>query len=139
MLLMSVESQIASMNALVTQGLAYIDENYSAIILLPSTRAQGESKVVTHWYGITEVYMNSDEAQDLIDSLAAVGDGATIGGLLGFLPGNLGSVLGRIVGIFSVSTLIYRWQVEQAAASGTGIIMYIQTVESTQSIYFTSQ
>lgn len=46
----SVESQIASMNALITQGLAYIDENYSAIILLPSTRAQGESKIVTHWY-----------------------------------------------------------------------------------------
>lgn len=135
----SVESQIASMNALITQGLAYIDENYSAIILLPSTRAQGESKVVTHWYGITEVYMISDKAQDLIDSLSAVGDGATTGGLLGFLPGNLGSVLGGIAGIFGVGTLIYRWQVEQATVSATGIIMYIQTVESTQSIYFTSQ
>ena len=129
----SVESQIASMNALITQGLAYIDENYSAIILLPSTRAQGESKVVT------QVYMISDKAQDLIDSLSAVGDGATTGGLLGFLPGNLGSVLGGIAGIFGVGTLIYRWQVEQATVSATGIIMYIQTVESTQSIYFTSQ
>ncbi|MCR1839253.1 hypothetical protein [Murimonas intestini] len=83
--------------------------------------------------------MISDKAQDLIDSLSAVGDGATTGGLLGFLPGNLGSVLGGIAGIFGVGTLIYRWQVEQATVSGTGIIMYIQTVESTQSIYFTSQ
>lgn len=65
----AVEAQISSMNNLVLQGIAYIDENYSAIILLPSTRARGESKVVTHWYGLTEVYMNSDEAQDLIDGL----------------------------------------------------------------------
>lgn len=136
-----VETQILSMNNLVIQGTAYIDENYSAIILLPSTRARGESKVVTHWYGLTEVYMNSDEAQDLIDSLSAVGDGATIGGLLGFLPGNIGSVLGGIAGILGVGTLIYRWQVEEAAAPGRGIIMYIQTNfgTSTQSIWFTSQ
>lgn len=136
-----VETQIASMNNLVIQGTAYIDENYSAIILLPSTRARGESKVVTHWYGLTQVYMNSDEAQDLIDSLSAVGDGATIGSLLGFLPGNIGSVLGGIAGILGVGTLIYRWQVEQAAAPGRGIIMNIQTNfgTSTQSIWFTSQ
>ncbi|GEM_PF-599300 len=137
----AVEAQISSMNSLVIQGTAYIDENYSAIILLPSTRARGESKVVTHWYGLTEVYMNSDEAQDLIDGLSAAGDGATIGGLLGFLPGNLGSVLGGIAGILGVGTLIYRWQVEQAAAPGRGIIMYIQTDfgTTTQSIWFTSQ
>ena len=75
----------------------------------------------------------------LILTLIAVGDGATTGGLLGFLPGNLGSVPGGIADIFGVGTLIYRWQVEQTAASGTGIIMYIQTVETTQSICFTSQ
>lgn len=136
-----VETQILNMNNLVIQGTAYIDENYSAIILLPSTRARGESKVVTHWYGLTEVYMNSDEAQDLIAALSTVGDGATIGSLLGFLPGNIGSVLGGIAGIFGVSILIYRWQVEQAAEPGRGIIMHIQTDfgTSTQSIWFTSQ
>ncbi len=136
-----VEAQILSMNNLVIQGIAYIDEHYSAIVILPSTRARGVSKVVTHWYGLTEVYMNSDEAQDLINSLSAVGDGATIGGLLGFLPGNIGSVLGGISGILGVGTLIYRWQVEQAAAPGRGIIMYIQTNfgTTTQSIWFTSQ
>lgn len=140
-IVMAVDAHISSMNDLVIQGTAYIDENYAAIILLPGTRVQGESKIVTYWYGLTQVYMNSDEAQELINNLSAVGDSATIGGFLGFLPGKFGDALGGVANIVGAGTMIYRWQVEQAAASNRGIIMNIQTPigSNVQSIWFTSQ
>lgn len=149
----AIKQHISNMNLLVELGYAYIDQSFSAVIQLPATNkkhsgiplfrssARGESKVVTHWYGLTEIYMNSDEAQDLINALSAAGDGSTVASLLSFLPGGLGTILGSISTISGVQITLYRWQIEQAAAPGRGIIMNVQYNFTTndQSIWFVSQ
>lgn len=137
----AVATHIANMNQLVINGNAYIDDTFTATVYFVSPRAKGESKVVTHWYGLTEIYMNSDEADELISNLSTVGDVTTIGGALSFLPNALLSGIGNLAAIVGIGTLIYRWQVEAAAEPGTGIIMHIQTnfVDGSQTIWFTAQ
>ncbi len=137
----TVSTQIDGMNQLVVNGNASIDDTFTATVYFMGTRAKGQSKVVTHWYGLTEVYMNSDEAAELIAGLSTVGDATTITGLVGLLPGPIASAIGGISGILGFGTMIYRWQVEAAAKPGNGIIMNIQTnfTDGTQSIWFTSQ
>lgn len=137
----AVRSQIDYMNHMVLTQDAYIDDTFTLTVYFPSTRARGESKVVTHWYGLTEVYLNSTEAEELIDSFSAVGDATSISGLVGMLPGPIASAIGNISGILSFSTMIYRKQIEAAAEPGNGIIMYVQNnfEYGTQSIWFTSQ
>lgn len=135
-----VATYIAGMNELVMNGVAYIDESMSAVVYLRGTRAVGESKVVYHWYGLTEIYMNSDEADDLI---------ANLNSTTNVTNGNLATIFGAIIGGWvsyaltgmTIGLTIYRWQVEQAASYGTGIIMYIQydLVTSMQSIWFGPQ
>jgi len=131
----AVKSNISSMNALVVSGKVYIDASFNAHEL-PLTRA-GVSKVVTTWYGLTQIYMTSSEANQLIKNLSKIGDATTIAGAIGFIPG--ASIIGSMATVMGIGTLFYRWQVEQAAASGRGIIMNIYTYNGNQSIWFTSQ
>ena len=137
----AIATHIGNMNQLVINGDAYIDETFTATAYFVSPRAKGESKVVTYWYGLTQVYMNSDEADELIANLSTIGDVTTIAGLVGLLPYALANVIGGIAGILGFGTMIYRWQVEAAAETGNGIIMNIQTnlVDGSQTIWFTSQ
>lgn len=120
-----VQNQINYMNTLVLQKVTSIDSTYSATIYLPSPRYRGISKVVAHWWG-TEVYMNSTQAQQLINNLSRIGDVTTMTGLIGLLPGGIASVVGGISGLVGAGTLVSRWQVEQAAKAGRGIVMVIQ-------------
>lgn len=137
----AVSAHIDHMNQLVLTDNAYIDNTFTLTIYFMSPRAKGESKVVTHWYGLTEIYMNSDEAEELIDNLESAGSVYDLAGFVSYLPGNIASAIGGISGIFSFGTTLYLWQVEAAAQAGTGIIMHIQTnyTDGTQSIWFTAQ
>ena len=137
----AVATHIANMNQLVINGNAYIDDTFTATVYFVSPRAKGESKVVTHWYGLTEIYMNSDEADELISNLSTIGDVATVGGVFSFFSNAILGAIGNVAGIIGIGTLIYRWQVEAAAEPGTGIIMHIQTnfVDGSQTIWFTAQ
>src|SRR5699024_6039875 len=47
-IVMAVEKNIANMNKLALEGLAQIDNSFTATIYFPSTRANGESKIITH-------------------------------------------------------------------------------------------
>ena len=137
----AVVAHINSMNQLVINGNAYIDDTFTATVYFSSPRAKGESKVVTHWYGLTEIYMNSDEADELISNLSTIGDVATVGGVFSFFSNAILGAIGNVAGIIGIGTLIYRWQVEAAAEPGTGIIMHIQTnfVDGSQTIWFSAQ
>lgn len=135
-----VQDQIDFMNNLVVNNGAYIDDNFNAIIYVPSTRARGETKVVTTWYGLTQIYMNSDDTQSFIKGLQAAGGASTIAGIVGFIPGSIATLLGKANWIFGVGVLMYTWQAEQAAASGRGIIMNVYRDPSDiESIWFESQ
>lgn len=136
-----IAKNIDSMNQLAMNGDAYIDETFTATIYFKSPRANGQSKVVTHWYGLTEVYLNSDEANQFIAELSAAGDTATIVGMIGMLPAHIASKVSQVSGIFGFTAMLYRKQVEEAAKPGRGIIMYIQNNPDygTQSVWFASQ
>lgn len=124
---MAVKNNITNMNALVTQGIAYIDENYAAVILLPSTRARGESKIVSYWYGLIEIYMNSDETDALIEGLSNIGSTTSWSTMLGYLPGHLVNALSNLGGMMSLSATVSVSLIEKAAAGGNGIIMRVHT------------
>lgn len=126
-IVMAVNNHISDMNDWVTQGIAYIDENYAAVILFPSTRARGESKVVSYWYGLIEVYMNSDETQALINGLSNMSDTLSWTAFLSLIPNHLAGAISGIGGLTALSASVTRSQVERAAAGGNGIIMRIHT------------
>ncbi len=138
-----VQSQINSMNNLVLERKAYINNSFEAVTNLSRGRAavRGQSKIVRHWYGLTEVYMNSIETQALIDNFGRVSATSTMAGLLSLIPGKLFSNLGVIDTLYSVSVQGYSWQIQQAAKSGRGIIMNIQinTETNMPMVWFVSQ
>ena len=103
--------------------------------------AVGESKVVTHWYGLTEIYMNSDETQQLLDNLNSISDYVTVAGFIGLVPSKFQPYISGALYYTSLGLLIYKNQIQIAASSGTGIIMYIQTnlTDGSQIIYFGPQ
>ena len=135
-----VSNNIKKMNYLLTEMDGYLTPDFSLVIPISGTRAVGESKIVTTWYGLTQVYMNSDEAQDLIDELNAVGDIIAISGFLALLPSPYSTLVGFYLYGTSMGILIYRNQVISAASAGTGIIMNIMDIDGeNQTVWFTAQ
>ncbi len=140
-----VDSNIRMMNAIFSSRnlySIYIDQNFNLVIVLPCLRANGESKIVSTWYGVTQIYLNSDEAAALYDNVSAFGSGVTIGGALGFLPQPYGTFLGILLYGMGVGTVIYGWQIKQAIDAGDGSIImniYIDPVTSVESVWFTAQ
>lgn len=125
----TVFHQIGVMNDLLDNNAsATLSDDYTVTVLYPTPRARGVNKVVTHWYGLTEVWMDSDKAQELIRNLEM---GQDVGSALGGIAGNI------IQGYFYVSVA----SVKNAAAPGRGIIMYSQynAVVQAQNIWFASQ
>lgn len=104
-----------------------------------SLRVRGESKYVVHWWGLHQYYMNSVEAEELIDTFSYVGDAATMSAVLGFAKGNVGKYVGMASTLVGLSSLMFRTQVENAAAPGNGIIMNCLVDKVGHSIYYTSQ
>lgn len=125
----TVSHQINVMNDLLDNNVsASLGDDYSVTVSYLSPRARGVNKVVTHWYGLTEVWMDSDKAQELIRNLEK---GQDVGSALGGIAG------GIIQGYFYVSAATVR----NAAAPGRGIIMYSQynAMAQAQNIWFASQ
>lgn len=134
----NVANQIDKMNQLVINGDAYVTDDYSVVQYLAFSRATGENKVVTHWWGLTEIYMDSAKADKLYNDLSSIGGNYTDATYESIFEES-----GINIGLYLLSAyyINYAWQVGQAKAAGKGIIMNIQTdlVYGGQSIWFISQ
>ncbi len=132
-----VAENIQMMNGLLTAdgvtGVS-IGSDYSLTIVFSESRANGVSKIVTTWYGYTQIWMDSDEAQQFLNNLGTQGN---LGTVLGWIPG-----ADFLAGYVSGTAMIYSWQVQNAINAGDGsIIMHIlvDPALGTQSIWFTAQ
>lgn len=137
-LISSVANQIDKMNELVLSGDAYVTDDYSVVQYFSFSRATGENKVVTHWWGLTEIYMDSSKADKLYNDLSSIGGNFTDSTYESIFEGAGVNIALYLLSAYYIN---YSWQVGQAKASGKGIIMNIQTdlVYGGQSIWFTSQ
>ena len=129
-IVMAVEKNIVNMNELALKGVAQIDDSFTATIYVPSTRAVGESKVIYHWYGTTEIYLNSDEASDLVttmrDNYRIISDISALLDALAYAAPSIWTQVASFAGTFGVlQNFIMLSQVEDAEAPGTGIIIYL--------------
>lgn len=129
----SVVSHFENINSMVLEDRATTDEQLNIYIksLPKAARAAGVNKVVTHWWGQTDVYMNSSETAKLQNNLSNI---AYISGIPGFvfLP----------AAILSFGMATYERQINMAASAGRGIIMHIaayDAITQTQAIWFTGQ
>lgn len=127
---MAVEKNIVYMNELALKGVAQIDDSFTATIYFLSTRAVGESKIVTHWYGTTEIYLNSDEASDFLRTVKNHGN--VISDFSGFLEvlsicvPNYYTQVASLAGSFGVLlNSVQISQITNAVKPGTGIIIYV--------------
>lgn len=134
----SVSNQIDKMNQLVINGDGYVTEDYSVVQYLGFSRATGENKIVTHWWGLTEIYMDSAKAEDLYDDLVEITTGYYDLAYDAFFENIPAGIVYNLVNLSYVNYLL---QVEQAKAPGRGIIMNIQTdlMSGGQTIWFVSQ
>ena len=137
----AIENQISAMNVAVREGKGYIDDEFNLVIYLPGTRAVGESKVVTTWYGLTQIYMNSDEAAQL--KALVSGSSGGIETLEDFfnLFEQFAEAADFISGVANIFLASYSYQISTAEAAGRGIIMNIQRdlVYGGETIWFESQ
>lgn len=145
-IILFVNTQICRMNELVLAGHAYINDNYEAVMYGVMNRAAvGENKVVTTWYGLTQLYMDSDKADALYNELSALSEN-----LINSVNDSMYNAIleNSGVNVLHIAALglsgyfgLYAWQVEQAKEPGRGIIMNVQNdyTNQTQSIWYTSQ
>lgn len=137
----AIENQISAMNVAVREGKGYIDDEFNLVIYLPGTRAVGESKVVTTWYGLTQIYMNSDEAAELKEAVSAEGGAIkTLADLIAKYE-KFKDVAKFVSNVSSIFFASYSYQISTAEAAGRGIIMNIQRdlVYGGETIWFESQ
>lgn len=128
----NVNLNIDTINYLVQEEGAILNDDFSATLYIMSARTKGVTKTVVHWYGLTEVWMNSDDTEEFIRQLEG---GA---GVIDWLGDRFGNV---VSGIVSGATGLYVAAVKAAAAPGNGIIMYSQYDGTSMStlVWFTSQ
>lgn len=138
----AVSNQLAEMNNLVRQGRGYIDDEFNLIIAGPSTRAVGESKVVTTWYGLTQIYLNSDEAAQLKEDVGMLTDlSMSLMEIAPYIP-TIGLAIQAVSAIGYIQIGLYYAQIVVAEEPGRGIIMNVQQDIMTgggQSIWIVSQ
>lgn len=116
-----VDSQITLINSMINSGqTVYISDDFDATVWLQGSRARGVNKTVIHWYGLTEWYMDSDKASELVNALDKAGDVATFA----FLAGKYS----WIPSVFVAGAYVYKAAVVNAAAPGRGIIMKQQVI-----------
>lgn len=128
----SIEANINWMNQLVNEKNAHVNQDFSVTIYLKSTRANGVNKVVVHWYGLVQAYMDSVETGKFIRQLE---------GTHGVISDWNGIFGGAFSGIMQVGLKVNISAVKAAAKSGRGIIMNQQYDAVTQlyNVWFVSQ
>lgn len=129
-IVMAVEKNIANMNKLALEGLAQIDNSFTATIYFPSTRANGESKIITHWYGTTEIYLNSDEADAFVNTMrvqaGVISDISTFLTILHEVNPNHATAVASVVGsAFWLQAVLNLDYFQKIASSNRGIVIYI--------------
>ena len=109
-----VKHQLSIMNELSNSENSVVDPaTLTVTVYQISTRARGINKYVVHWNGLTERWMDSDNANAYIQGLE------TGGNVSKFVPGWVGSM----TKLYSASSIA---QAKQAAKPGRGIIMFTQ-------------
>ena len=117
--------RISAMNRLVLNGIASIDETYTARIYLTKTRSADQSYVDSSVWGVTRIYLNAQDTQTLVNYMSNTGKVLTVAAMISFIKKELTGFLGDLTTLMGVSTLVYQTQVETAAKNGTGIIIAI--------------
>lgn len=129
----AIHEHITMMNNLATNNNLYIDESFTlrlSMRALPEDddNIPGINHVEIHWYGLTEVYIDSVNARNLVNNAKKVGNYInavdvvlTINSFPAFGPYAL--QLSALVSTVSIANAIQVWQIENAASHGTGIIM----------------
>ena len=135
----NVVRHIECMNQLIAEYGGVLEDDCSVRIDVNLTK-NGVTTVVTTWYGLTKVYLDSDDTSELIITMLSVY------GTVSFLM-NLVEVINPIVNLTGLSfmwnlyTIIYVGQAQAAASSGNGIIvnLYNDTNYNQTIVYFESQ
>lgn len=114
------QRRVSYMNSLVIEGITTIDNTYTARIYFSKTRSTSESSYVdTSVWGVTRIYLNVSDTQELVNNLPSTTfmNGAAFLGLLS----NIGFPISTALLNISINTE----NIKQAAANGTGIIIAI--------------
>lgn len=131
--IVAIDEHIAMMNTLATQNGLYIDESFTLKLSMRSLpadndRIPGINHVEIYWFGLTEVYIDSEITSDLLENakkisntISAVDVILTINNYAAFTP--YAAQLNALVSTVSTVSAIQVWQIENAASHGTGIIM----------------
>lgn len=116
-----VEQNIESMNNLVINHDGVLNSetltvtNYIGSDI--TTYSGGQSKVETNLLGVTQIYLNDTEAQNLISTYDRTGSIATAVSSIGGIGASIAT---------AVSTQLVGGQIESAASGGNGIIIHHQ-------------
>ncbi len=136
-----VSSNIATMNQMVLDGTATPSGDFTVTsIANAQLRANGVSKIVTHWDGRVEYYLNSVEAAALQRNLEinySIGEACLDAAVE--ISGS--RTLEAAAGITNLYTTLLQSSLQTAISHGKGIIMTTQldTLSGIQHIYFSHQ
>ena len=117
--------RISAMNQLVLDGIATIDETYTARIYLTKTRGADQSYVDSSVWGVTRIYLNAQDTKTLLNYMNNTGKVLTVSSLISLIKKEFTGFIGDLTALMGVATLVYQSQVETAAKNGTGIIIAI--------------
>lgn len=134
----NIVRHIECMNQMITEYGGILSEDYSVTVAIRSNRG-GVTTIEYYWWGLTKIYMNSDDTAAVISSLQAI-TGVTLS-LSDVLQALISLGVNPIYGGWYLYTAIYIAQMKAAATSGNGIIMnlYNDTNYNQTIIYFESQ
>ncbi|TPF95732.1 hypothetical protein EP30_10195 [Bifidobacterium sp. UTCIF-39] len=100
-----VTDNLSEMNEMIAHG-ATSDDSFTVTAFSKISRAGGQSKVVRHWTGLTEIYLNSSEAEELAKKYDVAADAA------GYLSG-----------------FLFKWSVPAAGALAASAIYYTSAAQ----------
>lgn len=100
-----VSNNLSEMNEMVSNG-AVSDNTFAVTAFGKVSRAGGQSKVVRHWTGLVEIYLNSADAEQLAKKYDTASD------VTGFLSG-----------------FLLKWSVPAAGALAASAVYYISAAQ----------
>lgn len=122
-----IAGNAAIMNQMVDDGIAYIDETFTATIRASMARTTTNSYVTTNIWGVTDVYLSTADTQKLLNYMNTTVSYLPMPSLVQVLQ-SLSSLTPADVAYlgyatFSASVYVYRSSIKTAAAKGNGIVI----------------
>ena len=134
----NIVMHIECMNLMISEYGGFLSDDYSVTVVIRANRG-GVTKIEYLWYGLTKVYLDSYDTQDLLYTLHAIytGNNVYINAFLNLAE----NYLGPIYYLWYATTLIYISQIEACAQGGNGIIinLYNDTNYNQTIVYYESQ